>query len=522
MIRPRCPDPELIARLLERRLARPLRRRLLNHAAVCIPCRRQLAVGSLRPIGPLRASLCQALASEWIAAAAALILLPAVLWMLTRESESEPAPRTGVERRTARTALPRTGGPLHSSVAPEVSEEGDPATLSAAAERTDVGHAPHVPEAPAAPFSAPPPARKPEEFKTAPPSRETAVAAPVPAPAEAPKPPLEPESPARLAVLDPFGSLALEGVGGRVAIQTTSIVPVDGRLTAVGRPAGFRLADGTRMQLAAGSTVSLFHNAGLRCPGLVLYQGMMIVDSARAQSLYLRRNKAAGVLEGYSGLVHLSAGTRPDALSVIALGSGGVWRRNGHAAVEIGSGDLLSVESDGQDLARRAGRAKASMSKFASWPEQSTTLFHASFEEDVQGGERPVVVDGTTKEGYVSAVLNPQRRKGIELALPSTLPSGTDLVVRLKFRTTGARLQCGWGSRDSRDSRGVVQAVAPRNRSESAWTTLTFTLQAQDADGHGRSRRNGRCSLTFTVEPPARVAAEDLLFDIDEIEILRP
>ena len=475
-------------------------------------------MGSLSPIGPVRASLVLALASNRVSAVAAMILLPAVLWMLTRDSGSEPAPRAAVERRTARSTPPRIGRPLHASIAADGSEGPGPLPEPASTERTESAPLPQPPEASAEVFVSPPPARTPEGFKTAPPSRETAVASLPQASTDVPKPPPEPETLARLAILDPFGGLALEGLGARVAIQTTSIIPVDGRLTALGRPAGFRLADGTRMQLAAGSTVSLFHNAGVHCPGLVLYQGTMIVEAAKAQSLFLRRNKAAGVLEGYNGLVHLSTGARPDAISVIALGSGGVWKRTGHAAVEVGSGDLLSVDSDGQDLARRAGRSKASMSKFAAWPEQSTTLFHASFEEDVQGAERPGVVEGTLKEGYVSAVVNAQRRKEIELTLPATLPLTSDLVVRLKFRTTAARLQCGWGSRDSR---GVVQALPLRVRSETVWTSITIPLQALDADGHGgRPRRNGR-SFSLSVEPPAKVAPEDLVFDLDEIEILR-
>jgi len=39
--------------------------------------------------------------------------------------------------------------------------------------------------------------------------------------------------------------------------------------------------------------------------------------------------------------------------------------------------------------------------------------------------------------------------------------------------------------------------------------------------GGGRGRRGSRGNLTISVEPPARMAVEDLVFDLDEIEILR-
>src|SRR6185503_16085221 len=81
---------------------------------------------------------------------------------------------------------------------------------------------------------------RPEPPAARPPLRETAVAELAPAPAEEPRP-VEPEELVRQAILDPFGSLVLEGAAGRVPIQATSVVPVDGKLTALGRPSGFRL-----------------------------------------------------------------------------------------------------------------------------------------------------------------------------------------------------------------------------------------------------------------------------------------
>ena len=149
------------------------------------------------------------------------------------------------------------------------------------------------------------------------------------------------------------------------------------------------------------------------------------------------------------------------------------------------------------------------------WPEP-TTLFYASFEADVQAGERPLVVQGTAREGFVSAVVNPQRRKTIELSVPAALIASPEAVVRLRFRTTAARIQ--------RNASRAIQPVPFRSRSETAWTTLTFPLGGGDGDGHmggGRPKRDRRGTLTISVEPPPRVAVEDLVFDVHEIEILR-
>jgi hypothetical protein len=206
-------------------------------------------------------------------------------------------------------------------------------------------------------------------------------------------------------------------------------------------------------------------------------------------------------------------------ISVTPLTSAVVWRRSGHAAVEVGAGDLLSIDADGQDLSHRAGKGKPNLARFAAWPEQPGTLFFASFETDVQSGERPLVVQGAAKEGFVSAVTGSPRKKVIELNLPSPL-GNADVVVRLRLRTTGARIQCGGGPNSSR---GGLQAIPLRSRSETVWTTVTIPLPAGD-DGHlggGRGKRGSRGSLTISVEPSGRAPIEDLVFDLDEIEILR-
>jgi hypothetical protein len=512
VIRPRCPDPELVARLIERRLGPSARRRILDHAADCVACRRQLAVASLPEIGPLRATLAEALNSERVAVIAALVLLPMVLCFLRSSSpDPEPVRRTAVSRPRA----PAPPPPARPTAAPgetvlAAAPEAAPATAPERAETTsDADGGLVVRRFSSADHPRPePPAARPS-------LRETAVTEPSPAPALAEEPrPAEPEDLLRQAILDPFGSLALEGAGGRVPIQTSSVVPVEGKLTAVNRPSGFRLGDGTRLQLAAGSAVSVYHHAVRRCSGVTLHQGALLVDAAAAQPLFLRRDKAAGLLDGFTGLIHLSAGAKPDAIAMVAIGSGGVWRRQGQPPVEIAAGDQLTVEGEGQDLSRRGGKSKPSLARFGAWPEP-TTLFFASFESDVQAGERPLVVQGTVREGFVSAVVTSQRRRVIELSVPPAVMA-SEGVVRLRFRTTAARIQCN-ASRS-------IQPVPLRSRSETAWTTLTIPLGGGDTDGHlggGRGKRDRRTTLTITVEPPPKVAVEDLVFDIDEIEILR-
>jgi hypothetical protein len=67
--------------------------------------------------------------------------------------------------------------------------------------------------------------------------------------------------------------------------------------------------------------------------------------------------------------------------------------------------------------------------------------------------------------------------------------------------------------------------VPQRNRSETTWTAVTVNLASFDLDHHGRGDKPGgrgmRGNITFTAEAPSKVSAEELVFDIDEIEITR-
>jgi len=522
VVKPRCPDPELLALFAENRLRRTTRSRILRHAADCVACRRQLAIASLSPAGPVRARIADHLSSGRLSVVAGLIFGAVALWFLGSGSDPEPAPR--IVRAAPRPAAPaspvvRSFGEPSAPAEPPRRRAVDPPTI-----RSDVDSGDWVTLGPASNESVPIPVseRQPDPVLAGQPRRRDSVAQ-----GSAPPPlelkPAEAEAMGRLAILDPFGGLVLEGASGRTSVQGSRVVPVEARLTAVGRPSGFRLGDGLRVQLAPGSSVSVFQNLGRRCLGLAVLQGALLVEATQPQSLYLRRDGAAGLLEGLSGAVYLNAGPRPDSLTVTPLGTSAlVWKRVGQAAVEVAAGDTLGVDSNGQEVAAHGSKPKPSIAKFAAWPEP-TSLFYSSFENDAEGMERPGVVQGTPKEGYVSAVVAGKGRKAIEVTLPPSvqnLPS--DAVVHLRVRTTAVRIQFGVGREASRT---VPVSVAMRNRSETGWTSLTVSMAALDQDGH-RGRREGgkpggRGSLTFTAEAPSKVSAEELVFDIDEIEISR-
>jgi hypothetical protein len=203
-------------------------------------------------------------------------------------------------------------------------------------------------------------------------------------------------------------------------------------------------------------------------------------------------------------------------VSVTPLGAGAVWHREGEPDLELGPGDLLSLDAEGQELARQGTRPRPSLARFSSWPE-ATTLFFATFESDVYGGERPQVVQGSVKEGYLSAVAGAPRKKVIELTLPPGVLVPAEAVVRLRFRTTGSRIQCAEG-------RSQSMSLSIRARSETVWTSMTLALKSAEPDGFqgggSRARRNGRGNLLITVEGPAR-ASDDMVFDVDQVEILR-
>lgn len=525
MIKPRCPDPERLALLIENRLGRIARARILRHAADCVSCRRQLAIASLTPIGPLRAAFEVHLNSGLLTVCAGLLLGLVVLGFLSSGSSPDPLPRMtrsaapqvrsisskGDEEAPRQSRIDRASDVPRKEQVSSLSAEDSAPRVSAAVPLQEQGPADRVPAVEVAP--------KIDLTHAGIPHRLDSVA-------EGSKPhPVEPkavesETMGRLAILDPFGSLALEGMGGRLPVQGSRVIPVEARLIAVGRASGFRLGDGLRVQLSPGSAVSVFHNLSRHCAGLSVLQGALLVESTQPQSIYLRREGMSGVLEGMNGPVLVNAGAKADSLIVTPVGGGGaVWKRNGLAPVEIAAGDTLGIETNSQEVAVK-GKLKPALARFVSWSEPSS-LFYSSFEDDVQGMERPVIVQGAAKEGIVSAASGGKGRKTIELTLPASLQSlPSDAMLRLRVRTTAARIQCGVGTNASRT---VPITVTQRNRSDTVWTTLSVAFAAFDQDGHrGRNGRQGlRGSLTFIAEAPSRVSAEDLVFDIDEIEISR-
>lgn len=528
MLKPRCPDPERLALLIENRLGRISRARILRHAADCVSCRRQLAIASLTPISPFRAAFEEHLNSGRLTVCAGLALGVIVLGFLNSGSSEDPTPRptrasaakarstviTDVDDGPRLSRVERPSNDPRRETAPRMSAE-DNAPMVAAD--------PVVPEsegsAPAPAVQAPPPI---DLTPASIPHRLDSVAEGTKPPPPEPRS-VESETMGRLAILDPFGSLALEGTGGRLPVQGSRVVPMEARLAAVGRASGFRLGDGLRVQLSAGSSVSVFQNITRRCTGLAVLQGALLVESNPSQSIYLRREGCAGILEGMNGPVLVNTGAKSDSLTVTPLGAGGaVWKRNGLAPVEIASGDTLGIETNSQELTGKS-KPKPALSRFISWPEP-TSLFYSSFEDDVQGMERPLIVQGAARDGIVSAAPAPKGRKTIELTLPASLQNlPFDATLRLRVRTTASRIQCGVGTNSARS---VPITITQRNRSETAWTTLSVAIAAFDPDGHrgrdgGNGRQRFRGSLTFIAEAASRIAAEDLVFDIDEIEISR-
>jgi len=524
----RCPDPERLALLIENRLSRVSRARILRHAADCVSCRRQLAIASLTPISPFRAAFEEHLNSGRLTVCAGLVLGVIVLGFLSSGSSEDPAPRptrrsASTLRSTATAEVDDVSRPSRvehpseiprSQTPPRMAVDDDASVVAAelrVPEREGTSPAPAVP---ALPPIDPAPAGIPHRLESValgskPPPGEPRAA--------------EPETMGRLAILDPFGSLTLEGAGGRLPVQGSRVVPMEARLAAVGRASGFRLGDGLRVQLGPGSAVSVFQNVTRRCAGLAVLQGALLVEPSPSQSIYLRREGSAGILEGLNGPVLLNTGAKSDSLTVTPLGAGGaVRKRNGLDPVEIASGDTLGIETNSQELTAK-GKTKPALSRFVGWPEP-TSLFYSSFEDDVQGMERPFIVQGAAREGIVSAAPAPKGRKTIELSLPASLQNlPSDATLRLRVRTTASRIQCGIGTNSARS---VPITITQRNRSETAWTTLSVAIAAFDQDGHrGRDGAGGRPrfrgSLTFTAEAASRLAAEDLVFDIDEIEISR-
>jgi hypothetical protein len=109
VIKPRCPDPELLGMLIENRLGHTARARVLHHAADCASCRRQLAIASLPPSGPLRASVAGFVNSGKMTVCAGLLLGLLVLRFLA----AGRAPRPGLPGAAPRRPEPGPSGAGH-------------------------------------------------------------------------------------------------------------------------------------------------------------------------------------------------------------------------------------------------------------------------------------------------------------------------------------------------------------------------------------------------------------------------
>ena len=508
-----CPDSERMAMMLEGGLEEAEHESILEHSADCASCRRELALMSLPPLEEKR-PLRFALIRIWSVAAAVLVGL-ALFFLLKAPKHDD----------TQAIVAPKPDDPRPEPVKEPEAKKPDPEKPA--------------PEKPAPEPEKPKPQPEPEQPKPQPepekPNPEPEKPKPQPEP-EKPKPQPEPEKPkpkpeppprsavtqidpvepgdlARVVILDPFGIvLKTESVDGAM------MLPADAVLTAKSA-GGFRLQDGTKVQLLAGASTSVFASEALKVNGLKLTEGAALVTPPTAgTSLYLTRNGHGVVVQSVKTAFLLVADAKAETLDISALGGALAIRIEKEKSIAVAKGETLTVRKDACDAPAKAKRAPA----FAEWPKDKETVLFLGFEKDdadvtIKRGTLTTAKDG---QKWVAGVENGKRKMRVEVILAREITTTKEVILRIRFRTNGARLVIDPYDPDSTatPSGGTQISVLARDRSTTEWTTATIPLPAQSGTAWNSSMMGKRRGLSLEVDMSS--VPKGAVFDVDSIEMV--
>ena len=509
-----CPDPETLALAAEGRLEPAERDALLEHAADCALCRRHLAITSLP-----EAAQGRVLSIVWSVAAAALVAV--AVWFAVKRPQ---APRPEEARREEpKVEEPRRDEPKPEPPKPEEPRPEPPKPEDPKPEPPKVDP-PKVEPKPEDPRPEPP---KPEDPKPEPPKVDPPKVDPPKV--EPPKTESIPEKPrrvepgvmARVAILDPFG-LAIRNE----PIESAMLLTTDAVVTAKSA-AGFRLPDGTRVQLLPGASIGAFASDGLKVGGLRLQEGTALVTPpAAGTSIYVARNGHGVVVEGAKFAFLLHADPKAETLEISALGNAVTLRPEPEKKVTIEKGEALTVRRESVEPARKSASARL-VAQFKAWPEERETLLYLGFERDEVEVTLKTGAVTFNKEGQKWAAGAPAGKKKlrVEVVFAKEIESPKDMVLRIRYRTLAQRIVVCPFDPDQKDvapNTGTPIPVPLRERSGTEWTTGTMQMPGTIGWGwYGGQNASKKRGLSFEVDIPSNLDAEKMVFDIDSIELIR-
>ncbi len=488
-----CPDSERMAMMLEGGLDEAERESILDHAADCAACRRELAVASL-PVLEEKRPLRFALIRVWSVAAAVLVGL-AIFFLLKAPKHDD---------KQANVVPPKIDEPR-----PDPVKDSEPTK---------------EPEKPAPEPEKPKPQPEPEKPVPEPekPKPEPEKPKPQPEP-EKPKPkpepppraavtkidPVEPGDLARVVILDPFG-LTVEGA---------MMVATDAVLTTK-TAGGFRLQDGTKIQLLPNSSISVFSSESLKVAGLKLTEGAALVTPpAAGTSLYLTRNGHGVVVQSAKTAFVMIADSKTETLDISALAGALAIRIEKETSIAVAKGETLTVRKESCDAPAKTRR----MAAFGEWPKDKETVLFLGFEADdaeltIKTGTLTMAKDG---QKWIAGAENGKRKLRVDIAFTKDVITTKEVILRIRYRTNAARLVIDIYDPDQTvtPGGGTQISVPGKERSTTEWTTSTITLAAQSGKTWTSSMMGKRRGLSLEVDT-SNVKGEAAMFEVDSVELV--
>lgn len=504
-----CPDSEVLAAHAEGALEPEESARLLEHAADCDGCRRELALLELSRAGAgaglparlrartLKAALRPSRAPRFPAragsrgpaaafAAAAVVLLAAGLLALAmrRDVRPAPAPKAPVAK-----PEPRPEAPAPPREEPRAVARTEPPVL------------PPVPP----PAEPPLPAPVPEPPKPEP--------SPLPEPpAEAPRPgetrPEPAPAPAHTIAARALGEIALTDFSGSVTIRRKGAAAkaverpagmarlAEGDVLASDKGAGFRVGGVHPVVLGENTAVSMAWVAQEQAPWLHVRAGEVTVDSTGPTRWVVSDGAVAVVIKQAQARFAAAPGK---GLRVSALSDPLFVEPDGGRVHAVRPGEELEVARGSADLrALEAAKVDRALAAFhAARPRHRTVFFASCDPVDARREHYFLQEGGFLKNEALLSKERPDRSVGVTLAPNPRFAWRDGLLLRFRVRTNAQRVNVSLRAEERRYT--LLKDVDIDRRQVHTWVAFEVPLPIGDG-AMGFRRDDGLNQLTFTFD----------------------
>lgn len=488
-----CPESEVLAAHAEGRLDPAEAAALLEHAADCDGCRRELALletGRI-PDGPETALPARVRSRVLAGPASSRGARPARTIYRARPSYAGlvAAAAVAIAIVAAASLLPGPEAPKPPvvapvAVAPVAAPEPEPRV-----ELPRPAVAPPIVAVPEPePAVAPPPAEVPREPAVAPP----APAAPAPAPGETKVE--APPAPTHVVAARPLVELQATDFAGPVLIRRkgASSKEKPGSVARLGegdvllaeKAAGFHVDGVHPVVLGEKSEVSIAYAPDDRAPWLHVRAGELIVDSVRPTRWVLTDGRVAVTLRQARARFAVAPGR---GLLIGALSEPVYVQPDGGAVHAVRPGEELEVGKAGAELRPAEGGERRRLAFDAARPRQRT-FFFAGFDAVDAKREHYFLEEGAVfKNEALLAKEHPDRTASAALAPNPRLSWREGLILRFRFRTNATSLQVSFPVADKRFA--LTSTVAVDRKSVGQWMTAEVPFNSlywrDEATGFG-------------------------------------